>query len=120
MIKQLDSSTKELLILEARGEITADDYKDTLVPLMEKLLEDNGDIRCVITFDESFTNFTLGAIAQDGLFGMHNITAFKKISIVGLHNWMEELVKMAEFFMPNVIKKFEPEQMQEAIEWANS
>jgi len=120
MIKKLDSSTDEVLVLEATKEITAEDYTSVLIPEMQKLIDTKGGIRCVISFDETFTNFTLGAMVQDGLFGIKNISEFKKVSIVGLHNWMEELVKMAEFMAPNTLKRFEPNEMEKALEWANS
>ena len=120
MITKLDSSTDEVIILEAKKEITSEDYTNVLIPEMQKLIEAKGGIRCVIVFDETFTNFTLGAMAQDGLFGIKNISEFKKISIVGLHNWMEELVKLAEFMAPNTVKRFNPDEMEKALEWAKS
>ena len=113
-------STEDILVLDASDEITADDYTEVLIPNMQKLIDTQGCIRCVLIFDETFTSFTFGAMIEDGLFGMKNISDFKKISIVGLHNWMQEIVKAAEFIAPNVLKDFQPDQIDEAIAWAKS
>lgn len=120
MIKKLETSSASVVVLEARGEITSEDYESILIPEMQNLVKTQGGIRGVIFFDETFTNFTLGAIVQDGLFGVKNISEFKKVAIVGLHNWMEELVKMGEFIAPNVIKRFDPSEKEAALAWANS
>ena len=120
MFKKSDLSNSEMLVLEASGEITADDYTNVLIPEMQKLIDSNGNIRCVISFDDTFTNFTFAAMVEDGLFGMKNITDFEKISILGIHNWMEKFIDMAEYIAPNILKKFEPSEMQEALDWARS
>lgn len=120
MFKKLETSTSEILILEASGEITAEDYTNVLIPEMQKLIDSNRSIRCVISFDDTFTNFTFAAMIQDGLFGMKNITHFEKISLIGIHSWIENLIDMAEHIAPNVIKKFEPAEMQEALVWGRS
>ena len=120
MFKKLETSTSEILVLEASGEVTTDDYTNVLIPEMQKLVDSNGNIRCVISFDDTFTNVTFGAMVEDGLFGMKNITNFEKISILGTHDWIEKFVDMAEYIAPNVIKKFESGEMQEALVWARS
>ena len=120
MFKKSDLSNSEMLVLEASGEIKAEDYTNVLMPEMQNLVDGNGSIRCVISFDDTFTNFTFAAMIQDGLFGMKNITHFEKISLIGIHNWIEKFIDMAEHIAPNVIKKFEPDEMQEALAWARS
>jgi hypothetical protein len=120
MIKKLESSSDEIVVLEAIKEISSDDYTNVLIPEMQKLIDSKGEIRCVVIFDETFTNFTLGAMVQDGLFGIKNISEFKRVSIVGLHSWMEELVKLAEFMAPDIVKRFNPDEMDKALSWAKS
>ena len=120
MIKRSDKSTEDVLVLNASDEITAEDYTEVLVPNMQKLIDTKGSIRAVIVFDDTFTSFTFGAMLEDGLFGMKNISDFEKVSVVGLHNWMEKFIKAVEFIAPNTIKRFEPSQVDEAIAWAKS
>ena len=120
MFKKSDTSTDDVLVLNASDEITAEDYTEVLIPNMQKLIDSKGSIRTVIIFDDNFTSFTFGAMLEDGLFGMKNISDFKKVSIVGLHSWMEKIVKAVEFIAPNTIKRFESSQIDEAITWAKS
>ena len=120
MIKKSDTSTDDVLVLNASDEITSEDYTEVLIPNMQKLIDSKGGIRTVIIFDDTFTSFTFGAMVEDGLFGMKNISDFKKVSVVGLHNWMEEMIKAAEFIAPNIVKRFEPSQVDEALAWAKS
>ena len=120
MFKKSDTSTDDVLVLNASDEITAEDYTEVLMPNMQKLIDSKGSIRTVIIFDDSFKSFTFGAMLEDGLFGMKNISDFEKVSVVGLHNWMEKMIKAVEFIVPNTIKRFEPGQVDEAIAWAKS
>ena len=118
MMEMLESSTDKILVIQASGEITDDDYQSVLIPEMQKLKDINGEIRTVIYFDDSFTGFTMGAMVDDAVFGMKNLTSFTKVSVVGLHSWLEGFVSLAQKVAPNVVKKFEFEEMDEALKWA--
>jgi len=115
-----DESTEKVIVIQASGEVTDEDYKNVLIPALEKLQKTQGEMRAVIYFDEDFSGYTLGAMADDAVFGIKNIANFKKVSVMGLHGWMEAFVAFANTIAPNIVQEFKPDEMDKALAWANS
>ena len=120
MMTVRDENSDKVVVLQVTGEVTDADYKDVLIPELEKVQEAHGEMRAVLYFDENFSGYTMGAMVDDAVFGMKNISSFKKVSIIGLHGWMEAFVSFANTIAPNIVKEFKPDEMDQALEWANS
>ena len=120
MMTLREESTEKVVVLQATGEVTDEDYKNVLIPALEKLLQTQGEMRAVIYFDDGFSDYALGAMVDDAVFGMKNITNFKKVSVMGLHGWMEAFVTFANTIAPNIVQEFRPDEMEKALAWANS
>jgi len=120
MITLREESTDRVAVFQATGEVTDADYKLVLIPSLEKVAQASGEMRTVLYFDEGFSGYELKAMADDAVFGMENLKKFKKISVIGLHGWMESLINLADVMAPNVVKQFQPTELVEAIAWANS
>ena len=115
-----EESTDKVAVFQATQEVTDEDYQKVLIPALEKLQQTEGEMRAVIYFDENFTGYSAGAMVDDAVFGVKNLTSFTKVSIIGLHGWMETFVALANTIAPSVVQEFKPDEMDQAITWAKS
>jgi hypothetical protein len=81
MINFLKGLPLNVLAVEATGQVTHEDYRDRLIPKAEAMLG-HGPIRMLYVIGPEFTGFDIGAIVDDGIFGMRHSHDFVRIAVV--------------------------------------
>jgi hypothetical protein len=67
--------------IEATGEVTAEDYNQTLVPAIQEQRDKHGRIRLLYVLGEQYEGYTSGALwADEKLFDKHPFS-FEKIAV---------------------------------------
>ena len=69
MFKIIEGMPADVLAIEAVGKVTHDDYCDTLIPKAEEMMA-KGPIKMIYVIGQEFTGFELGAMLDDGMFGI--------------------------------------------------
>lgn len=118
MIETLKNVPDNLAAFRATGEITKDDFKDVVMPEVEKLVEKTGKLNYLLLLDTDIKNFTAGAWLQDALLGVQNLTKWNRCAIVADS---EGIIKFTDAFsvaMPGEFKGFKKSELQQAIDWA--
>ena len=103
---------------EASGKIAAEDYRDVVLPALEKAAE-AGDVRFVIVFAD-FEGMTGGALWQDLKMGVEHLHGWKRIALITDIGWMTHLTDLFGGMTPGETKTFPIERRDEAIEWVQS
>ena len=65
MIEFLSEGTGKVLGVKATGTLTNADYKDVLIPRLEKMFAEFGRLRILFYMDEGFTGWDLSAAWDD-------------------------------------------------------
>jgi hypothetical protein len=117
MIEVLTDLPDRVLGLLAHGEVTADDYKDVLVPAIEERLSRFTKVRLLYIVGGDFTGFTGGAAWEDAKVGMTHLTDFERIAVVTGVDWIEKMVRAFGFAIPCEVRVFDDDDLEAARGW---
>jgi hypothetical protein len=117
MFEYLPESAGNVVGIRATGKLTDADYKNVLMPKLEKMFAEFGRLRLLFYMDEGFSGWDFGAAWDDASLGLKHHADFEKIAVVGGPDWVVWLVKLSAFLIAGEIKVFPKDQLQEAWIW---
>lgn len=115
MIKQLENLPDGVVGLRASGEVTADDYRDVMVPVLDEALA-KGGVRLLYVIDEH-TTFSAGAMFADAKLGFGHLKGWERLAVVSDADWLENTVKAFGWMMPGEVKVFDDDDLDDATDW---
>ncbi len=107
----------DVVILEAKGEITKEDYTENLVPFLNKIKENGKKARLLFHAGGDFEKYTIGASIEDFKLGIHHFFTFEKCAIVTDISWMKKMCKFFAALMPCPIEVFANNEIENAKKW---
>jgi universal stress protein A len=110
-------SKGNLLWLRASRRLTVKDYREVMIPLLEKVIWNHGRARLLFQFDPDFQGFEVGALWEDFKFDLKHLGDFERLAIVGGSRWMEAAVKLFAHVMKGEVRTMPPDHLAEAWEW---
>jgi len=116
MIKELSDLPAGVIGFEASGRIRAEDYRDMVLPALERAAA-AGEVRFVIVMRD-FDGMSGGAVWQDLKVGFEHLRAWKRVALVTDIAWMRDLTSLFGWMTPGEVKTFSLAQQDEAIAWA--
>ncbi|MER7579596.1 STAS/SEC14 domain-containing protein [Kitasatospora sp. NPDC097691] len=116
MIEKLDGLPENVIGFEAGGKLSAEDYRDVLLPALEEAAK-QGAVRCVIVIRE-FHGMTGGALWEDLKIGIEHLRAWKRIALVTDIEWMTHATALFGWMTPGTTRTFPLAQQDQAIAWA--
>ena len=116
MIKELGDMPAGVIGFEATGTIRAEDYRDVVLPALERTAA-AGKVRFVVVVPE-FHGMSGGAVWQDLKVGIGHLRTWKRIALVTDIEWMSHLTTLSGLMAPGEIRHFPLAQRAEAIAWA--
>lgn len=119
MIKVLPESKGNILILGAVGKLTDRDYKDVLIPGLEKIIREYGKARLLLNMGDEFHGWEAAALWDDARFGLAHRNDFEKMGVIGGPKWVEWGMKIAALVISGEIRSFSSSDREEALRWIN-
>jgi len=116
MIKELSDLPSGVIGFEVAGEIKAEDYRDVVLPALERAAA-AGEVRFVVVIPE-FHGMSGGAVWQDLKVGIEHWRAWKRIALVTDIGWMENMTSLFGWMTPGEVRHFPLAQRDDAIAWA--
>jgi hypothetical protein len=116
MIKQLTDLPTPLIGFELSGKLHADDYRDVLLPAIEKAAK-VGDVRIVLVIPE-WDGVSAGAVWEDLKMGIEHFRSWKRIALVTDIEWMIHVTSMFGWMTPGELKHFPLAERGDAVNWA--
>lgn len=116
MFKSIEGLPPDVLAIEASGQITHQDYRDTLIPMAEGLMA-KGPIKMLYVIGTGFTGFDLGALWDDSVFGFTHWHDVSQIAVVTDHAWMGGVISMFKPFFHGKVRLFRLSQLPAAKDW---
>jgi len=90
----LEDLPRDVVGIQARGVITAQDYEQVLVPLVEEKLKTHDHLKLLFVLDDSFEGYSEAAAWDDMRFGFGHFGDFSRIAIVTDIGWIRHGAKL--------------------------
>lgn len=107
----------DVLALKVIGIITAQDYEDTLAPLVEEKLKTHAKLKCLIVLGDEYATYARDAVSSDVKFGIRHAKSFSHIALVTDIGWISSAAKLFMLFAPYKFKAFPVAKLEEAKSW---
>jgi len=117
MIRTLPESRGNILVLEATGKLTDQDYKEILIPRLETLIGEYGTARLLIYMGDDFEGWEAAALWDDTRFGLAHRNDFEKMAVCGGPKWVEWAMKIADLLMSGEVRSFPQDERIQALQW---
>jgi hypothetical protein len=120
MVQVLNGMPSGTIGFEAVGELTADDYRDVLVPALKAAVE-SGSLRAVFVIGPDYEGFDLGTVKEDvkGLapLALEHRDAWKRVAAVTDVGWLVKAVETFRWLMPGEVRAFGLDELEAAKSW---
>ncbi|MBN2735251.1 MAG: STAS/SEC14 domain-containing protein [Methanomicrobiaceae archaeon] len=118
MITEMPESSGGNLGFIIKGKLTDDDYKTTLIPVLEEAIKSEGRVNVLFKM-ENFEGWTAHG-AWDDFINWPKFASIKRFAVLVDENWHDFATWLFEFFATITfikIKFFKGDQTDEAWEW---
>ena len=116
MIEILSRSSGNVFGMRVSGKILHEDYQQ-FVPMLEKLIEEHGAIRCLVEMIE-LHGIELRALWDEIKFDVRHARQIERCAVVGDRAWEAWMTKVSRPIFSNAeIRFFEIAEREKAWEW---
>ncbi len=112
--------SSDIFAIEALETVTAQDYQEVLVPVIEKAHSEGKKIRFLFYLGPKFEGFTPGAGWEDLKLGYRYLKTFERCAVVTDHKWIRSAVQFVGGLIPCAVKVFENSELDAAKDWLDS
>ena len=116
MMTELSGMPAGVIGVEASGNLTAEDYRDVLVPIIRRTAH-AGDVRMVIVIRD-FEGVSGGGLWEDAKMGAGHMGNWKRTAVVTDVEWIVTMLSIFGWLTPGEVKHFPLDQRDAAISWA--
>jgi len=117
MLRFIDGLPQDVIAIEATGKVTHGDYKNSLIPKAEEMMNKGRPIKMLYVIGEEFTGFEVGALWDDAAFGLKHWHDFSHIAVVTDHTWLRAMVGMFKPFFHGDVRLFSLAELPTARSW---
>lgn len=117
MFKFIEGLPPNVMAIEATGEVTGEDYRNTLIPKAEAMISKSRPIKMLYIIGKDFTGYRLEALWDDGVFGIKHWYDFSHIAVVADHAWLRTMVSMFRPFFHGQVRLFRLADFPAAKDW---
>ncbi|MEX0172297.1 STAS/SEC14 domain-containing protein [Streptomyces sp. LMG1-1-1.1] len=117
MIKKLEGMPSGVIGFEASGKLSAEDYRDTVLPALVEAAQ-AGEVRFLIVVRD-FGGMSGGALWQDLKVGVEHLRAWKRIALVTDIEWMTHVTSLFGWMTPGETRTFPVDKRDAAVTWVS-
>ncbi|KQR93628.1 hypothetical protein ASG01_09115 [Chryseobacterium sp. Leaf180] len=117
MITIIEDAPENVAAFRADGEITKEDFDQTVFPHVEKKIETYNELNYLLYLNTDLDNFTASAWFQDVLLGIKNLAKWNRAAIVTDKKGVQNFTDIFSVLMPGEFKSFPREDLANALFW---
>jgi hypothetical protein len=117
MIEILQGYPDEVLAISSAGRITADDYRNVLVPEAEARIARHGSVRILYYLGPKYQSFSTSAVWSDVLLGLSNWSKFGRVALVTDVEWIRASARLFTPFFRRALRIFAAADLNTASAW---
>jgi hypothetical protein len=117
MIEILKDYPENVLAVEGVGRVTAEDYRNVLIPEALNRMAKHEHVRLYCELGERFDGLTAGAAWEDMKLGVSRWKAFGRLAVVTDTTWIKDAVRLFAPFFHHPVRTFPTSQREAARDW---
>ena len=117
MIELIPDMPANVVAFTASGQVTGEDYKNIIIPLVDKKIAEHDKIRLLYHLGPAFKKFTTTALWDDAKIGFHHLRGFERVAVVSDVGWVVTMTKGIGLTMPIEVRTYSNEALDEAKAW---
>lgn len=117
MLSLITNLPPHVLGVKATSEVTEQDLKSVLLPGLERLSVQFGEIHYLLILETGVENFTAGAWFQDMIAGLKHFTQWKKMAVVTDQETVKNFTEFFSYLVPGVARGFQLNELETASRW---
>ena len=117
MLEPIEGYPDSTVALRGTGTVTADDYRDVLIPAITRATADDRKARLLLELTDGFDGYDAGAVRADAGVGIGNFGSFDRIAVVTDHDMIRAAVNVFGIFIPGEVRLFDIAAVDEARGW---
>lgn len=119
MIQIIHEAPENVAAFRATGDVTETDFKATIMPKVQELVDKTGKLNYMLVLDTSIKHFTAAAWWQDALLGIRHITKWNRAAIVSDVDAIRTFTAIFSVLIPGEFRGFKHEDFQQAMDWVS-
>jgi hypothetical protein len=119
MIERLPDLPANVVGIEAVGEVSAEDYRNVLIPAAEAALEKYDKVRLLYVLGERFESLSAGAAWEDTKLGLEHLRSWELMAVVTDAGWIGHAIKALGWMIPAKIRVFATSERAAAEGWVS-
>lgn len=117
MIETIEGLPEGTIGFAFSGMVSGDDYDNTLVPILDRAIEEHDRIKALLRFGAGFTGYTLEAAWDDTLAGLRHWRGFERIAVVSDVPWLRTAIRAIGALFPCPVGLFDADEEEQARLW---
>lgn len=115
--EEIDGLPRDVVAVRAVGIITAQDYRDTLVPLVETKLKEHDRLKLLIVLGDDYTTYSGDGAWEDTKFDLKHGRDFSRIALVTDIGWIASAARLFAPIVPADVRTFPLSDLDAAKSW---
>ncbi|NRB01178.1 MAG: STAS/SEC14 domain-containing protein [Rhodobacteraceae bacterium] len=99
------------------GEITAEEYRDILIPAIDAATADGARVKMLAALPEGISGFSAGAALEDARMGLKHWSGFDRVAVLADAGALTGALHFFSVLMPCPVKPFPVDQADDARRW---
>ena len=113
----LEDYPDDVVAFRAEGEITREDYEETLIPLVKERIAAHDKVKLLYWCGPAFKGISAGATWDDARFGLTHLGDFSKVAVVSDVTWIRPGVKLFAPLVRGPVQLFHDADIEDAKRW---
>jgi len=119
MLQLIKDLPEHVAAIHAVGEVTSEDYEDTLVPVFDEFVNGGDEINYLLVQETNGSNFTPAVCWRELKLMLKYYRKWNKIAVVTDKSGVEWFTDVFKFVVPADTKGFTLDKLDEAIKWVS-
>jgi hypothetical protein len=120
MLQLMNDVPANVVGVRAVGNVTKEDYEQVLLPAIENVVKEFGEINYLMVLETDIGNITYGAWMQDAKMSLKNFARWNRIAIVTDQKVVEKLSYVFNYLSPADAKGFPVSDFEIAKGWVSA
>jgi hypothetical protein len=120
MFTELTGYPLGVIAIRGTGNITANDYREVLVPAIARAADGGHPVRLLLILGLAFEGYDPSALLADTQLGARSWRSFDRIAIVTDAEWLQVAVRLLGPLIPGEVKVYPTQDEPVADAWIRS
>jgi len=117
VVKVIPDLPAGIVGFEASDEATAQDYRETLEPLIGQAAKDGAKVRVLAVLGPDLRGYEGGAMLEDAKLGLSAWSSWERIAVVSDDHRLREAIHFLGWMLPGEVAVFPMGERAKATDW---